>query len=177
SIPDVFVGLSGQQVIVMERMPGRPLTRGEDALGSVSRIARAEMAEDLFMVVARQMLQSGVFHSDLHAGNIMVSDAGRVGLIDFGAVGRLDSRDRRDVLQLLLAFERQNSLAATNAVIDLFGMPPGLDLRQVQREIGQIMLRYDGGAASAAAGTADAVGGAASGFFRELLSFILSHGF
>lgn len=187
SIPEVFVGLSGRQVIVMERMPGRPLTRGEDVLGGVSTIARTEMAEGLFVVVARQMLQSGVFHSDLHAGNIMVSDAARVGLIDFGAVGRLDSRDRRDVLQLLLAFERQNSLAATNAVIDLFGMPVGMDLRHVQREIGQIMLKYDGGVASAAAGTAgmpngsgraaQSDGGAASGFFRELLAFILSHGF
>ncbi|SLM99743.1 ABC1 kinase family protein [Brevibacterium yomogidense] len=176
-IPEVFVELSGRQIIVMERMPGRPLTRGEDVLGGLSMIARREAAEQLFVVVARQMLESGVFHADLHAGNIMVSDAARVGLIDFGAVGRLDSRDRRDVLQLLLAFERQNSLAATNAVIDLFGMPPGLDLRQVQREIGQIMLRYDGGVASAAAGTADGFGGAASGFFRELLSFILSHGF
>lgn len=188
SIPDVFVELSGRQVIVMERMPGRPLTRGENVLDGLSTIARTEMAEHLFVVVARQMLQSGVFHSDLHAGNIMVSDAARVGLIDFGAVGRLDSRDRRDVLQLLLAFERQNSLAATNAVIDLFGMPAGMDLRHVQREIGQIMLKYDGGVASAAAGTGgespngssrspNAYGGAASGFFRELLSFILSHGF
>lgn len=186
SIPVVFVELSGRQVIVMERMPGRPLTRGEDVLGGLSTIARTEMADHLFLVVARQMLQSGVFHSDLHAGNIMVSDAARVGLIDFGAVGRLDSRDRRDVLQLLLAFERQNSLAATNAVIDLFGMPTGMDLRHVQREIGQIMLKYDGGVASATAGTggdasngrsSGVEGGAASGFFRELLAFILSHGF
>src|SRR5699024_8478435 len=98
----------------------------------------------------------------------------RIGLIDFGAVGRLDARDRHDVLQLLLAFEQQNSLAATNAVIDLFGMQPGMDLRHVQREVGQIMLKYDGGVSSAAAGSD---GGAASGFFSELLSFILDHGF
>jgi ubiquinone biosynthesis protein len=120
------------------------------------------------------MLEAGVFHADLHAGNIMVSDAARIGLIDFGAVGRLDSRDRHDVLQLLLAFEQQNSLAATNAVIDLFGMQPGIDLRHVQREVGQIMLKYDGGVSSAAAGSD---GGAASGFFSELLTFILDNGF
>lgn len=173
-IPVVHEELSGRQVIVMERMPGRPLARGEEVLGGLSTIARREMAEQLFLVVARQMLESGVFHSDLHAGNIMISDSARIGLIDFGAVGRLDSRDRHDVLQLLLAFEQQNSLAATNAVIDLFGVQSGMDLRNVQREIGQIMLKYDGGVASATAGTD---GGAASGFFRELLSFILDHGF
>ncbi|HJG80267.1 MAG TPA: AarF/ABC1/UbiB kinase family protein [Brevibacterium senegalense] len=173
-IPTVHEELSGRQVIVMERMPGRPLSRGEEVLGGLSTIARREMAEQLFVVVARQMLEAGVFHADLHAGNIMISDAARIGLIDFGAVGRLDSRDRHDVLQLLLAFEQQNSLAATNAVIDLFGMQPGMDLRHVQREVGQIMLKYDGGVSSAAAGSD---GGAASGFFSELLSFILDHGF
>jgi ubiquinone biosynthesis protein len=173
-IPMVHEQLSGREVIVMERMPGRPLSRGEEVLGGLSTLARAEMAEDLFVVVARQMLEAGVFHADLHAGNIMVSDAARIGLIDFGAVGRLDSRDRHDVLQLLLAFEQQNSLAATNAVIDLFGMQPGIDLRHVQREVGQIMLKYDGGVSSAAAGSD---GGAASGFFSELLTFILDNGF
>lgn len=173
-IPEVHEALSGRQVIVMERMPGRPLTGAADVMGGLSTLARREMSEQLFIVVARQMLEAGVFHSDLHAGNIMISDSAQVGLIDFGAVGRLDSRDRHDVLQLLLAFEQQNSLAATNAVIDLFGMQPGMDLRHVQREIGQIMLKYDGGAAGATAGTD---GGAASGFFSELLAFILDHGF
>ncbi|WP_029089860.1 ABC1 kinase family protein [Brevibacterium album] len=187
TIPEVYPDLSGERVLVMDRMPGRPLSRSAEALAGMSALVRREMAEQLFMTIARQMLDTGVFHADLHPGNVMVSPAGDLGLIDFGAVGRLDSRDRRDVLTLLLAFDKQNSQAATNAVIDMFGMPPGTDLRRMQREIGQIMLRFDSGAAepgrgSGRAGGADHAssgtgGGAASGFFRELLDFVFDHGF
>ena len=37
-----------------------------------------------------QMLQDGVFHADPHPGNVMLLADGRLALIDFGAVGRLD---------------------------------------------------------------------------------------
>jgi ubiquinone biosynthesis protein len=181
-IPEVYGALSGERVLVMDRMAGRPLSRSAEALAGTSTLVRREMCEQLFMTIARQMLDTGVFHADLHPGNIMVAPDGTLGLIDFGAVGRLDARDRRDVLTLLLAFDKQNSQAATNAVIDMFGMPPGTDLRRMQREIGQIMLRFDSGGAEEPAQSADPTaagrsGGAASGFFRELLDFVFDHGF
>lgn len=166
TIPEVHASLSGEQVMVIERMPGVSLSKASGMLGEMSALARGEMAEALFLTVARQVLATGVFHADLHSGNIIIDPAGRIGLIDFGAVGRLDSRDRRDVLMLLLAFERQDSLAATNAVIDIFGMPAGVDIREMQRAIGQIMLEFDEFGA-----------GGSSAFFRELLSFVLDQGF
>lgn len=165
-IPAVYEHLSGERVIVMERMQGVPLSKADAVLGQLSMLARREIARDLFLLVAGQVLETGVFHADLHAGNIVIDDAGRAGLIDFGAVGRLDKRDRRDITLLLLAFERQDSTAATNAIIDIFGMPPEVDTRKIQREVGQLLLQFDAG-----------MPGESSGLFTALLQFVIDHGF
>lgn len=164
-VPRVYPELSSERVIVLERVDGIPLSKAGDLVEKLSMIARREAADQLFMTVARQVLHKGVFHADLHAGNILIDPAGRLGLIDFGNVGRLDMRDRRDIALLLMAFERQNSQAATTAILDLFGAPVGVDIRLLQREIGQIMLQFDGGS------------GSSSAMFSELLSFVVDNGF
>lgn len=165
-IPQVYPELSTERVIVLERVRGVPLAKAGPLLEELSDIARADIARDLFLMVARQVLIKGIFHSDLHAGNIMIDASGRAGLIDFGSVGRIDRRDRRDIAMLLLAFEHQNSEAAMNAVLDIFGTPVGVDLRSMQRDIGQIMLQFEGG-----------MPGGSSALFTELLAFVIDQGF
>ena len=140
SIPRVIEELSDRNVIVMERMPGTPLSARSESLAQLSTLARHDLAEELFMMIARQVLVDGIFHCDLHAGNIVVDPSGRAGLIDFGAVGRIDKRDRRDLAMLLMAFNNEDSRAATQAVIDMLGTPPGIDMRTMQRDIGQIIM-------------------------------------
>lgn len=164
-IPQVYEELSGPTVLVLERIHGVPLSKAHTILASLSGLARRDLAEQLFMLVARQVLATGVFHADLHAGNIIVDEAGRAGLIDFGAVGRLDRRDRRDVAILLVSFEAQNSQSATSAVLDMLGAPVGVDVRELQRDIGQIMMQFK-----------TATGGY-SALFGDLLEFFIDHNF
>ena len=44
----------------------------------------------------------GVFHGDLHGGNLFVQPTGRVALLDHGITGRLDEPQRRAFLRLLV---------------------------------------------------------------------------
>ena len=46
-------------------------------------------------------LVHGVFHGDLHGGNLFVLPDGRTALLDFGITGRLDERKRLAFLRLL----------------------------------------------------------------------------
>ena len=45
----------------------------------------------------------GLFHGDLHAGNVFVMPQGQVGFIDFGVVGRLGHKTQASIAALLLA--------------------------------------------------------------------------
>ncbi|WP_259358718.1 ABC1 kinase family protein [Brevibacterium sediminis] len=139
-IPHVYKHLSGEFVLVMDLVEGVPLSHAAEVVDHLSDIARREIAQDLFLMVVRQVLGIGIFHADLHPGNIVISKAGRAGLVDFGAVGRIDKRDRRAIALLLMAFDSQNSQAATAAILELLGTPSDVNLRELQREIGQIML-------------------------------------
>ena len=118
-------------------------------------------------MVVRQVIGKGIFHADLHPGNIVISPSGRAGLVYFGAVGRIDKRDRRAIALLLMAFDSQNSHAATAAVLDLLGTPSEVNLRELQREIGQIMLKYGDGQS----------GATSAALFGELIDFVVDFGF
>ncbi|WP_193096778.1 ABC1 kinase family protein [Brevibacterium sp. FME17] len=166
-IPRVYKELSGEFVIVMDLVEGVPLSHATEVTGKLSQLAREEIAQDLFLMVVRQVLGKGIFHADLHPGNIVISSAGRAGLVDFGAVGRIDKRDRRAIALLLMAFDSQNSQAATAAILELLGTPSDVNLRELQREIGQIMLKYGDGLP----------GSTSAALFGELIDFVVDFGF
>ncbi|MBJ7612107.1 MAG: AarF/ABC1/UbiB kinase family protein [Candidatus Dormibacteraeota bacterium] len=89
AIPAVHQELSSARVLVLEWLDGVSVrqTAEIETLG----YDRAKLAEVLLRTGVQQMLIDGVFHADPHPGNVMVLRDGRVGLIDFGAVSRLDA--------------------------------------------------------------------------------------
>ena len=54
------------------------------------------------------MLRNGFFHADPHPGNVFVFADGTLGLIDFGAVGRLDPIQQSAVTDILVALATRN---------------------------------------------------------------------
>ena len=69
------------------------------------------LAQTLLRVLLDQVLRIGYFHADPHPGNVFVFADGSLGLIDFGAVGRLDPIEQSAITDILAAVARR-------------GMPP-----------------------------------------------------
>jgi predicted unusual protein kinase regulating ubiquinone biosynthesis (AarF/ABC1/UbiB family) len=89
-IPEPLPALSGQRVLTMDFLDGVPiddLARVAE-LGVDPRSVMEEMVRGWFVVT----LRDGVFHGDVHAGNMLFLRDGRVGVVDWGIVGRLDPR-------------------------------------------------------------------------------------
>ena len=57
----------------------------------------------------------GVFHGDLHGGNLMVQPDGRTVLMDFGITGRLDETKRLAFLMLLVGATSGDTMAPARA--------------------------------------------------------------
>jgi ubiquinone biosynthesis protein len=136
-IPRVHHDLSTQQVLVMERLDGTALSKAVPADGDRERLAR-----DLLDCVLRQIVIDGIFHADPHPGNIMLLDDGRLGLIDFGAVGRLDSGLRAALQRLLLALDRRDPVALTDALLEVTARPDDLDEQALERSVGALLVRH-----------------------------------
>jgi len=94
--------VSTPRVLVMERFFGHRVDDVENLPAS-----KADR-EDGLLVGMRAwfqcMILHGFFHGDVHAGNLMTLDDGRVGFLDFGIVGRFTRERRQQVTDYLLAF-------------------------------------------------------------------------
>lgn len=95
SVPRVHA--STRRMLVMDDMPGSPLTASLVEL--IPQDRRQELADTLLDTILSQVLVTGTFHADLHAGNILLNpdaeDGTGLSLLDFGSVGRLDKGSRR----------------------------------------------------------------------------------
>jgi ubiquinone biosynthesis protein len=165
-VPHAYRELSTSRLIVMERMSGTPVSRAAPLLGSLDPALRSDMAHRLLRTVLRQVMVTGVFHADLHQGNVLVDESGRLALLDLGAVGRLDSGSRNALALLLHGVERRDSVAATEAMLDLLDRPEDLDDRAFERELGQLLQRFAGSAS-----------GGSSGMFSGLFTLVIRHHF
>src|SRR5699024_8904892 len=118
----------------------------------------------------RQIMDDGIFHADLHPGNVMLLGEGqdtRLGLLDFGAVGRLDPRSQQQLVMIFAAIDRNDTRLLSDSLIELLGRPEDLDERRLEREVGELLVRYRGGMR----------GGLASRLFGSLMGLILGHRF
>lgn len=145
-VPAVHAQVSSAAVLIMDRVAGAPLGQAGGRLSALAGEQRARMAEGLLTEILREVLFTGTFHADLHPGNIMVGPDGRLTLLDFGSVGRLDQPSRTALGLLLLGVERDDPIGATDALTDLLDEgAAGLDRKQLERDVGQLIVRYRNG--------------------------------
>src|SRR5947207_4670369 len=124
----------------MGRVDGEAVSKG--APDRLTACDRERLARDLLDCVLRQIVIDGIFHADPHPGNILLLADGRLGLIDFGSVGRLDSGLRAALQRLLLALERRDPVALTDALLEVPARPDDLDEQALERSVGALLVRH-----------------------------------
>lgn len=167
TVPHGYPGLSGERLLVMDRLPGQPVSRAGSLLTGLSDAERSRLATTLLGATLEQIIGDGIFHADLHAGNIFITPEGKLGLLDFGAVGRLDPGTQTSLGLMLYSIDQNDSAGATDALIELLGRPDGLDDREVERAVGELLLRYGGGTRAAQG----------QKLFDDLFNLVLAHRF
>ena len=142
-VPAPVSGLCTGQMLVMERLDGVSLAAAGPLLDRLGA-DRAELARALLDSLLRQIMLDGVFHADPHPGNILLLRDGRLGLLDFGSVGRIDAELRGALQRLLLALDRGDPVRLTDALLAVVDRPEDLDELALERDLGRFMTRYLG---------------------------------
>jgi len=132
-VPRPHPRLVTRRVLVMERLDG---FAWDDVVGmhDAGVDTEAVLHAGLVAFMEGAMLY-GVFHGDLHGGNLLVQPNGRTVLLDFGITGRLDERRRMAFLFLLLGTTSGDVRAQLGALRDLGAFPPDTDIEAVIRDL------------------------------------------
>jgi ubiquinone biosynthesis protein len=69
---------------------------------------RSELARRLVLAFLTQAISHGLFHADMHQGNLFVQPDGTVAAIDFGIMGRIDRRARQWLAEILYGLTTGN---------------------------------------------------------------------
>ncbi|NUT55452.1 MAG: AarF/ABC1/UbiB kinase family protein [Thermoleophilia bacterium] len=114
-VPAVIHPYVTERVLVLERVVGGRVT---EAHGLEQERAVA-LARQLFGAYAEQITVHGVYHADPHRGNILLTEDGRLALLDFGLIGRLDDDTRRALGLLLLALAQNRADDVADLILGL----------------------------------------------------------
>ena len=133
--PKVFWNLTTRRVLVMEFLKGTSIKDKEELRRRGIDLKRiAEVGARAYM---KMIFRDGFFHGDPHPGNFLILRDGRLGIVDCGIVGFLDSYTRINLMQLLVGIFNQNVELILDSLRDL-GM--ALNWEKISRIKGEVFI-------------------------------------
>ena len=114
-VPNVIRPYVTERVLVLERIEGEKV----DADHGLTAERASELARQFFRAYVKQVTVDGVYHADPHRGNVLLTADGRLALVDFGLVGRLDDDTRRNLALLLLAVAQNRADDVADLILGL----------------------------------------------------------
>jgi ubiquinone biosynthesis protein len=127
-----------RRVLTLEWAQGAPLS--DPATLATPGLDRPKLADNLIRAFLAQALDHGVFHADLHEGNLFVAAPARLTAVDFGIIGRLGPGERRYLAEILWGFLRRDYARVAKVHFDAGYVPARHDpaaFAQALRAVGE----------------------------------------
>lgn len=137
-VPQVIHPYVTARVLVLEWIDGRKVDADE---GLEPELA-AELARQFFSAYVLQVVIEGVYHADPHHGNVLLTEDGRLALLDFGLLGRIDEDTRNALSLLLLAIAQNRADDVADLIISLSLTGPDADQPGFVHEVRRKLPRY-----------------------------------
>ncbi len=141
-IPQVFKEFSTSKLLVQERIKG---LRFSD-IGKIleKNVDIKKLTHVGIQAFYKQVMIDGLFHGDLHAGNLFVTEEGKLGVIDFGIVGHLTKATREAITNMLLCLITEDYETLVYEFLDI-GIHKGkINVAEFQRQIKTLLEPYYG---------------------------------
>ena len=141
-VPRVHWQWTCERLNVQDFVAGIP---GPDlAAVDASGMDRKRLAQVGAGIVLKMVLEDGFFHADPHPGNIFYLPGERIGVIDFGMVGRVSEQRRIQIVQLLHGLVEREAEAVTDVLMEWGEGAWEADETRLQADIGAFVDQYRG---------------------------------
>ncbi len=141
-IPKVYKELSSSKVLVLERIDGIRVNdvKAMESLG----VDKKRIVDIGARACFKSVMFDGFFHGDLHGGNLFVLPGNRLGIIDFGIVGRLSKKARKQFASMVLALVTEDYENLCYQYAELGNAASSIDFDSFQREIQSMLSPFMG---------------------------------
>jgi ubiquinone biosynthesis protein len=114
-VPAPIEDYTTSRVLTMEYVAGTKITALSRTV--LLEVDGAGLVEELYAAYLKQVLVDGFFHADPHPGNVLLTEDGRLAVLDLGMVARVTPRMQDALLQVLLGgSDGQADVVATYAM-------------------------------------------------------------
>jgi predicted unusual protein kinase regulating ubiquinone biosynthesis (AarF/ABC1/UbiB family) len=136
-VPGPVEDYTTSRVLTMEFVSGRKIT----ALSPLPKleIDGARLADELHRAYLKQILIDGFFHADPHPGNVLLTDDGRLALIDLGMVARISGAMQQNLLKLLLAVSEGRGEEAADRAAEIGEKLETFDEAEFHRRVAEFV--------------------------------------
>lgn len=135
--PTPYREYSRQNILVMQEIEGCKITTVEP-----DNEAAHKMSSAILDIAFDMVFREGIFHADPHPGNVFATPDGKIGLIDFGLVGRFSKSQRSAFTRLVLAIHLGDCAMIARILLTLGHPTKRVILSDLEREISDILSRY-----------------------------------
>jgi len=121
-VPTLYWDLVGKDILVSEWIDGTALS--SDAVLDLSEEKRKALATQVIQSFLASTFEYGVFHADMHEGNLIMDVDGQLVLLDFGILGRLGEEEIRFEIDTLFGFLQRDYYKIAQVHFDIGYVPP-----------------------------------------------------
>jgi ubiquinone biosynthesis protein len=121
SAPKVIWDGVGRRVLTLDWAEGMALSN--PASLDQPGLDRPALATNLMRAFLAQAMDHGVFHADLHEGNLFITAPAGITAVDFGIVGRIDAAAQRHLAEILWGFLQRDYHRVAKAHFDAGYVP------------------------------------------------------
>ncbi|OFZ18672.1 MAG: hypothetical protein A2X94_14285 [Bdellovibrionales bacterium GWB1_55_8] len=141
-IPKVYKSHSTSRILTLERIDG---IRMNDLKGlEEAGIDKKKIVEIGARAFFKSVMIDGLFHGDMHGGNLFVLPGSRLAVIDFGIVGRLSQRSRDQLANMLISIVSEDFENLCYQYAEIGAVGPSIDFDAFQREVRNVLSPYMG---------------------------------
>jgi ubiquinone biosynthesis protein len=141
-IPRVYKGLSTRRVLTLERLDG--IKVNDLAALEKAGVDKKKIVDVGARAFFKSVMIDGLFHGDLHGGNLFVLPGNRLGIVDFGIVGRLSQRSRDQLASMVMSLLTEDYENLCYEYAELGGGSASLDFEAFQRDARNTLSPYMG---------------------------------
>ena len=106
NVPKIYWNYTTKKILTLDKVEGISI-REHDKLKNLG-VDLKKLAENLIQHFLKQAVRDGLFHGDMHQGNLFVDNKGNIIPVDFGIMGRLDKNNRIFLAEILYGFIKRD---------------------------------------------------------------------